>query len=202
MLSPVTSWQRVELRVCSKEVLQQGEASFPKEESLLVLTFAVIPILGPVQVLLLESCCFESSTFRFTGYSASEYHLLPTENSSLFISFWPGVWRASMQTILSLWLPLNTQDNGASSQGSHHRLAHQEKPTRRKIVSNSILPFKSHTSDSHPECWLHRYGENTHLGFPWKSSAWDSMLPMQGAQIQSLDGKLRNCMPHIKVLNK
>ena len=52
-----------------------------------MLTFAVIPILGPVQVLLLESCCFESSTFRFTGYSASEYHLLPTENSSLFISF-------------------------------------------------------------------------------------------------------------------
>ena len=35
-----------------------------------MLTFAVTPILGPVQMLLLESCCFESSTFRFTGYSA------------------------------------------------------------------------------------------------------------------------------------
>ena len=40
----------------------------------------------------------------------------------------------------------------------------------------------------------------TFQGLPWRSSDWDSMLPMQGAQIQSLDGKLRNCMPHIKVL--
>ena len=27
-------------------------------------------------------------------------------------------------------------------------------------------------------------------GLPWRSSGWDSVLPMQGAQIQSLNGEL------------
>ena len=31
-------------------------------------------------------------------------------------------------------------------------------------------------------------------GFPWKSSGyWDSALPMQGAQVQSLVGRISHC---------
>ena len=47
---------------------------------------------------------------------------------------------------------LSTPRITASSQGSHGSLANQEKLRRRKMISNSILPFKSHASDSHPEC--------------------------------------------------
>ena len=32
-------------------------------------------------------------------------------------------------------------------------------------------------------------------GIPWLSSGWDSVLPLQGAQVQSLVGELRSCKP-------
>ena len=33
-------------------------------------------------------------------------------------------------------------------------------------------------------------------GLPWRSSAWDSVLPMQGAQVRSLVGELGSPMLH------
>ena len=40
------------------------------------------------------------------------------------------------------------------------------------------------------------------VGIPWQSSGWDSELPVQGAQVRSLVGELRSCMPHSAPKNK
>ena len=41
---------------------------------------------------------------------------------------------------------------------------------------------------------------NVWEGLPWWSSGWDSMLPMQGAWVQSLVGELDPaCMPQLRI---
>ena len=37
------------------------------------------------------------------------------------------------------------------------------------------------------------------LALPWQSSGWDSVLPMQGAWVQTLIGELRSCMFEAKI---
>ena len=34
-----------------------------------------------------------------------------------------------------------------------------------------------------------------YVGIPWQSNGYDSALPLQGAQVQSLGGELRSHMP-------
>ena len=43
---------------------------------------------------------------------------------------------------------------------------------------------------------------NMKQGLPWQSNGYDSMLPMQGAQVPSLMGELRSCVPHSTAKNK
>ena len=40
------------------------------------------------------------------------------------------------------------------------------------------------------------------LGIPWWSSGYDSALPLQGAWVQSLVGKLRSPMPRVTAQKK